>query len=48
MIHNLLLRTVGVMRLDHKAFEVFDHSDLDLNQFVEKRIFPKCDQILVS
>jgi hypothetical protein len=48
VISNVVLRTVGVMRLAHRAFEVFDHPDLDLTQFVEQRIFPKCDQILVS
>jgi hypothetical protein len=43
-----VLRTVGVVRLAHRAFEVFDHPDLDLTQFVEQRIFPQCDQVLVS
>jgi hypothetical protein len=40
MIPNLVLRTVGIMRLAHRAFEVFDHSDLYLTQIVEQRIFP--------
>jgi hypothetical protein len=48
MIPNLLLRIVGVMHLVHRAFEVFNHPDLDLTQFVEQRIFQKCDQVLVS
>jgi hypothetical protein len=48
VIPNLVLRIVGVMRLAHRAFEVFDHSDLDLTRFVEQRIFSKCDQVLVS
>jgi hypothetical protein len=48
VISNVVLRTVGVMRLAHRTFEVFDHPDLDLTQFVEQRIFSKCDQILVS
>jgi hypothetical protein len=48
MIPNLVVRTVGIMCLAHRAFEVFDHPDLDLTRFVEQRIFPKCDQVLVS
>jgi hypothetical protein len=43
-----MLRIVGIMRLAHRAFEVFDHLDLDLTQFIEQRIFPKCHQVLVS
>jgi hypothetical protein len=38
MIPSLLLRTLGVMRLAHRAFEVFDHPDLDLTLFVEQSI----------
>jgi hypothetical protein len=38
-IPNLVLRTVGVMRLAHSAFDVFDHPDLDLTRFIEHRIF---------
>jgi hypothetical protein len=38
MIPSLLLRTLGVMRLAHRAFEVFDHPDLDLTRFVEQSI----------
>jgi hypothetical protein len=34
-IPNLVLRTVDIMHLAHKAFKVFDHLDLDLTQFVE-------------
>jgi hypothetical protein len=33
-----VLRTVGVMHLAHKAFEVFDHLILDLTRFVEQRV----------
>jgi hypothetical protein len=40
-IPSLVLRTVGVMCLAHRAFKVFDHPDLDLIRFVELRIFPK-------
>jgi hypothetical protein len=35
MIPNLVLRIVGVMRLAHRAFKLFDHPDLDLTRFVE-------------
>ncbi len=47
MIPNLVLRTMGVMCLTHRAFKVFDHPDLDFTRFVEQRMFPKCDQVLV-
>jgi hypothetical protein len=47
-IPNLVVRTVGVMRLAHRGFEVFHHPDLDLTRFIEHRIFSKCDQVLVS
>jgi hypothetical protein len=39
---------VGIMRLAHRAFEVFDHLDLDLTRFAKQRIFPECDQVLES
>jgi hypothetical protein len=48
VVPNLVLSTVGVMRRVHRAFEAFDDSDRDLTQFVEQRIFPRCDQFLVS
>jgi hypothetical protein len=35
VIPNLVLRTVGVMHLAHRSFEIFDHLDLDLTQFVQ-------------
>jgi hypothetical protein len=47
-IPNLLLRTVGIMRLAHRAFEVFDHPNLDLTRFVEQSIFLNYDRVLVS
>jgi hypothetical protein len=47
-ISNLVLMNVDVMHLAHTGFEVFDHLDLDLTQFVEQRIFFKCDQVLMS
>jgi hypothetical protein len=43
-----VLRTVGVKHLAHRRFDTFDHPDLDLTQFVEQRIFSKCDKVLVS
>jgi hypothetical protein len=43
-----VLRTVSVVRQVHRAFETFDDSDQDLARFVELRIFPMCDQFLVS
>jgi hypothetical protein len=36
------------MHLAHKALTVFDDPDLDLTQFIEQRIFSRCDQVLVS
>jgi hypothetical protein len=36
------------MSLAHRAFKVFDQSDLDLTQFVEQKIFTECDLVLVS
>jgi hypothetical protein len=47
VIPNLVLRTVGVMRLAHRAFKVFDHPYQDFAWFVELRIFPRCDQFLL-
>jgi hypothetical protein len=43
-----VLRIVGVMRLAHRAFEIFHHPDLNFTRFVEQRIVPECDQVLVS
>jgi hypothetical protein len=48
VIANLVLTTLGIMRVAHIAFKVFDHLDLNLTRFVEWRIFLKCDQGLVS
>jgi hypothetical protein len=48
MIPILVLKIVGAIRLAHKAFEVFDHPNLDLTWFVVQRIFQKCHQVLVS
>jgi hypothetical protein len=43
-----VLKTVGVMQRVRRAFEAFDDPDQDLAQFIELRIFPRCDQFLVS
>jgi hypothetical protein len=40
MIPNLVLMIVGIIRLAHRAFKVFDHSDMDLTLFVEQMISP--------
>jgi hypothetical protein len=48
VIPSLVLRIVGFMFQAHREFEVFDHPDLDLTQFIEERIFIECDQVLVS
>jgi hypothetical protein len=48
VISNIVLRTIVIMRLAHRVFEAFDHPDLDLTRFVEWKILPKCDQVLVS
>jgi prophage antirepressor-like protein len=48
VVPSLVLKTLGVMHRVHRAFEAFDDSDQDLAQFIELRIFPRCDQFLVS
>jgi hypothetical protein len=48
VVPSIVLRTVGIMRRVHRAFEAFDDPDRDLARFVELRIFPRCDQFLVS
>jgi hypothetical protein len=47
IVPSLVLRTVGIMHRVHREFEAFDDPDWDLSQFVEQRIFPRCDQFLV-
>jgi hypothetical protein len=47
VVPGLVLRTISVMRQVHKTFEAFDDPDQDLAQFVELRIFSRCDQLLV-
>jgi hypothetical protein len=48
VVPHLVLRTVSAVRRFHRAFEAFDDSDRDLARFVELRIFPRCDQLLVQ
>jgi hypothetical protein len=48
VVLNLVLKTMGIMCRVHRAFEAFDDSNRDLAQFVELRVFPRCDQFLVS
>jgi hypothetical protein len=47
VVTSLVLKTVNVMRRVSRAFEAFDDLNRDLAQFIELRIFPKCDQLLV-
>jgi hypothetical protein len=44
----LVLNTMGIMCRVHRAFETFDDLDQDLAKFIKLRIFPRCDQFLVS
>jgi hypothetical protein len=48
VVPSLVLKTVGIMRRVHRAFEAFDDLDQDLAQFIELRIFPRCDLFQVS
>jgi hypothetical protein len=48
VVPSLVLKTMGIMRRVCRAFEAFDDSDQNHAQFVELRIFLKCDQFLVS
>jgi hypothetical protein len=48
MVPSLVLKTVGIMHRVRRAFETFDDSNQDLTQFIEHRVFPRCDQFLVS
>jgi hypothetical protein len=43
-----MLKTVGIMRRVCRAFEAFDDPDQVLAQFIELRVFPRCDQFLVT
>jgi hypothetical protein len=47
VVPNLVLKTGGIMCRVHRTFEGFDDSDRDLAQFVEPRVFARCDQFIV-
>jgi hypothetical protein len=47
VVPNLVLKIMSVMCQVRRAFEAFDDPDRDLAQFVELRIFPRCDKLLV-
>jgi hypothetical protein len=46
-VPNLVPKAVGIVCRAHSAFEVFNNSDQNLAQFVELRVFRRCDQFLV-
>jgi hypothetical protein len=46
-IPNLVLKVMCIMCWAYRAFEVFDDSDRDLAQFIEPRVFHRCDRFLV-
>jgi hypothetical protein len=48
VVLSLVLKTVSIVHQAHRAFEAFDDPDRNLTRFVEQRIFPRCDQFLVS
>jgi hypothetical protein len=45
---SLVLKTMGIVCRVHRAFDTFDDSYRNLAQFVELRVFRRCDQFLVS
>jgi hypothetical protein len=48
VVPNLVLKTVDLKCRVCRAFEAFEDSDRDLAQFIELRVFSRCDQFLVS
>jgi hypothetical protein len=42
-----VLKTVGVLHQDRRAFEAFDDPDQDIAQFIESRVFHRCEHFLV-
>jgi hypothetical protein len=48
LVPSLVLKIVIIMCQVHTTFKAFDDSDRDLALFVERRVFPICDQFLVS
>jgi hypothetical protein len=47
MVPNLVLKAVGIMCRVHRAFMVFHDMDRDLSQFIESRVFHRCDQFIM-
>jgi hypothetical protein len=47
VVPNLVLKVVGIMCRARRAFEVFDDLDRDIAEFIEPRVFHRCDQFLV-
>jgi hypothetical protein len=47
VVPNLVLKIVGIVCRVCRTFETFDDSDRDLTQFVELKVFPRCDMFLV-
>jgi hypothetical protein len=43
VVPNLVPKAMGTMCRAHSAFEGFDDSDRDLTQFIEIRVFHRCD-----
>jgi hypothetical protein len=48
VVPNLVPKVVGLMCQARSAFEFFDNSDRDLTQFIEIKVFHRCDQFLVQ
>jgi hypothetical protein len=48
VVPSLVLKMVDIACRVHITFEAFDDSDRDLAQLVKPRVFPRCDQFLVS
>jgi hypothetical protein len=47
VVPSLVLKTVVVMHQVCRALKAFDDPDQDLAQFIESRVFHRCDQFLV-
>jgi hypothetical protein len=47
VVSSLVLKTLGIMHRVSRALEAFDDPDRDVAQFIESRVFHRCDQFLV-
>jgi hypothetical protein len=47
VVLSIVLKTVGIMRRVRRAFEAFNDPNRDIAQFIESRVFHRCDQFLV-